>query len=106
MELECECVAAAAAAFLALFEGESVKRGSHECEWVSASEPSVDVDQRERSVRSGSAPMDSVEGERRIGVGLWVTGLHWESLWTKVTSMSKSNDESGDAGADESVAWE
>ena len=51
----------------AFFDGESVKRGSHECECDSASEPSVDVDQRERRARSGSAPIEWVDGERRMG---------------------------------------
>ena len=100
-ECECECEGDGDA-FFAFLDGERVKRGSHECECVSASEPSVDVDQRERSVRSGSAPIESVEGERRTGAGLSAEG---ESL-TKVTSMSKSNEDMGDAGADDSVSCE
>ena len=113
-EDECACDASAAAALLfAFLDGESVKRGSHECECDSASEPSVEVDQRERSVRSGSALIDSVDGERRIGLsgmtcGLafaeaYGAGVQWESLLLvlrKVTSMSKSNEESGEAGAE------
>ncbi len=74
-EEECECIAAAAALLFAFFEGESVKRGNQECECDSASEPSVEVDQRERRVRSGSAVTDSVEGERRIGLGAGLSGM-------------------------------
>ena len=80
------------------FDGERVKRGSHEWPWLSASEPSVDVDQRERSVRScASAPSSRALGERRIGAGL---GLGLSDRASSRRSTSKSKEESGEAGAD------
>ena len=51
---------------LPFFEGERVKRGSQEvavCDEFSASEPRVDVDQRDRRVRSGGT-REMAEGER------------------------------------------
>ena len=100
---------------LPFFEGESVKRPSHPCACDSATEPSVDVDQRERSVRSSSPPVtDTIErvDDVRRGAGACTrSGLSGvagrsEGARTCETSMStsKSNDERGDVGA-ESV-WE
>ncbi len=81
------------------FDGESAKIPRHPCACESATEPSVDVDQRERRVRSGSPPTERVEGIRR-GAGLSGVAERTAESRTCERSTSKSNDEKGDAGVE------
>ena len=84
------------------FDGESVKMPRHPCACASATEPSVDVDQRERSARSGSLlvlPTERVDGILRgTAAGKGLSGVAGRTTCER--STSKSNEESGDAGAE------
>ena len=81
----------------------------HPCECESATEPSVDVDQRERSARSGSLLMERVEGIRLgTAAGRGLSGVAGRSC-TCERSTAKSNDDKGDAGVESVpvlVVWE
>ena len=98
LEAEAEGVAAP----LPRFDGESVKMPRHPCACASATEPSVDVDQRERSARSGSLlvlPTERVDGILRgTAAGKGLSGVAGRTTCER--STSKSNEESGDAGAE------
>ena len=102
-ELECEWEDEDATLPLPRFEGESVKRGSQECEWLSASEPSVDVDQRERSTRSAAASASATVPTSDTVDAVRCTGLRGLS---GATERSKSKEERGDDGVLIADAWE
>ena len=98
----CLDVEVVAAAPLPRFDGESVKMPRHPCACASATEPSVDVDQRERRARSGSLlvlPTERVDGIRLgTAAGKGLSGVAGRTTCER--STSKSNEESGDAGAE------